>query len=45
MTDLTAAAVGTGITVHSGQGLQLAFATNDIIDGQNTDPCARPVLL
>ena len=38
-TDLTDAAVGTSIIVHTGQGLQLAFATNDTLDGPNADPC------
>ena len=44
-TDLTDAAVGTSIVVHTGQSLQLAFATNDTIDGLNADLCAVPTFL
>ena len=40
--DLTNAALGTSIVVHTGQSLQLAFATNDTLDGPNADPCADP---
>ena len=38
--DLTSAAVGTQIAVPSAQGIEVAFETNDAIDGLQADPCA-----